>query len=243
MLLEPPAPAPAVDGSRTRRCIVSGEVLPEGRLVRFVAEPDGQVVPDIEAKLPGRGLVGEGRAQGCRAGGGEGLVRPRRGRTGEGRCRLWPTRTEARLVERMLDHLGLGRRAGDLILGFDQVERALRGPGAPAVIIEASDAAADGGRKLQAAARASGIVPFVIGALSSAELSLALGRSNVVHAALKSGRIAERLVFDAGRLDGFRPLKPWVWAGFSEGDGGQNGLKPGAFAFVGFGLRSYEGIA
>ena len=86
----------------------------------------------------------------------------------------------------------------------------------PAVMIEASDAAADGGRKLQAAARASGIAPFVIAAFTSAELSLALGRSNVVHAALKSGRIAERLVFDAGRLNGFRPLKPWVWAGFSE---------------------------
>jgi len=133
------------------------------------------------------------------------------------------SRTEARLVERMLDHLGLGRRAGALILGFDQVERALRGPAAPAVIIEAADAAPDGQRKLQAAARSAGVVPFVIGALSSAELSLALGRSNVVHAALKSGRIAERLVFDAGRLNGFRPLKPWVWAGFSEGEAGKTG--------------------
>jgi len=123
----------------------------------------------------------------------------------------------------MLDHLGLARRAGDLTLGFDQVERALRGPKPPAVIIEAADAAKDGRRKLQAAARANGIVPFVIGSLSAAELSLALGRSNVVHAALKSGRIAERLVFDAGRLNGFRPLKLWTWAGFSEGEAGKAG--------------------
>jgi hypothetical protein len=132
-------------------------------------------------------------------------------------------RTEARLVERMLDHLGLGRRAGELILGFDQVERALRGSAPPAVIVEASDAAPDGQRKLQAAARSSGVAPFVIGALSSAELSLALGRANVVHAALKSGRIAERLVFDSGRLNGFRPLTPWVWAGFSGGEAGNTG--------------------
>jgi predicted RNA-binding protein YlxR (DUF448 family) len=211
-----------MDGSRTRRCIVSGEVLPEGRLLRFVAAPDGQIVPDIEAKLPGRGLwvraerkaVEQAAAKGSFARAAAAPVKADAGLAG---------RTEARLVERMLDHLGLGRRAGDLILGFDQVEHALRGPGAPAVIIEASDAAADGGRKLQAAARASGIAPFVIGALSSAELSLALGRSNVVHAALKSGRIAERLVFDAGRLNGFRPLKPWVWAGFSGGEAGNTG--------------------
>jgi len=222
MLLERLEPATAMDGSRTRRCIVSGEVLPEGRLVRFVAAPDGQVVPDIEAKLPGRGMwvkserkaVEQAAAKGLFARAAGGPVKTDAGLVG---------RTEARLVERLLDHIGLGRRAGDLILGFDQVERALRGPGAPAVIIEASDAAADGGRKLQAASRASGIAPFVIGALSSAELSLALGRSNVVHAALKSGRIAERLVFDAGRLNGFRPLKPWVWAGFSEGEAGKTG--------------------
>ena len=221
MLLEPPAPAASLEGLRTRRCIVSGEVLPEGRLVRFVAGPDGQIVPDIEAKLPGRGLwvraerkAVEQAAKGAFARAAGGPVKADAALAG---------RTETRLVERLLDHIGLGRRAGDLILGFDQVERALRSPGPPAVIIEASDAAADGGRKLQAAARASGIAPFVIGALSSAELSLALGRSNVVHAALKSGRIAERLVFDAGRLNGFRPLKPWVWAGFSEGAAGKTG--------------------
>lgn len=222
MLHDPPAPAAATDGLRTRRCIVSGEVLPEGRLVRFVAAPDGQIVPDIEAKLPGRGLWVRAERKAVEQAAAKGLFARAAGGAVKADTAL-AGRTEARLVERMLDHLGLGRRAGDLILGFDQVERALRSPGAPAVIIEASDAAADGGRKLQAAARASGIAPFVIGALSSAELSLALGRSNVVHAALKSGRIAERLVFDAGRLNGFRPLKPWVWAGFSEGEAGKAG--------------------
>ena len=222
MLLEPAARAAANDGLRIRRCIVSGEVLPEGRLVRFVAAPDGQVVPDIEAKLPGRGLWVRAERKAVEQAVAKGLFSRAAGQTVKADAAL-TGRTETRLVERMLDHLGLGRRAGDLILGFDQVERALRAPGTPAVVIQASDAAADGGRKLQAAARASGIAPFVIGALSSAELSLALGRSNVVHAALKSGRIAERLVFDAGRLNGFRPLKPWVWAGFSEGEAGKTG--------------------
>jgi ribosomal protein L30E len=132
-------------------------------------------------------------------------------------------RTEARLVERMLAHLGLARRAGELILGFDQVEKALRNPRPPAVIIEAAEAAPDGRRKLQAAARSQGRVPFVIGAFTNAELSLALGRENVVHAALKPGRIAERLIFEAARLSGFRPLRPWVWEGFSGGAGSGSG--------------------
>src|ERR1700674_856689 len=44
------------DGMRERRDIVSGEILPESRLLRFVADPDGHVVPDVAAKLPGRGL-------------------------------------------------------------------------------------------------------------------------------------------------------------------------------------------
>jgi predicted RNA-binding protein YlxR (DUF448 family) len=222
MLLEHPGPASAMDGSRTRRCIVSGEILPEGRLVRFAVAPDGQIVPDIEAKLPGRGLWVRAERKSVEQAVSKGLFARAAGEPVKADSGL-ASRTEARLVERMLDHLGLGRRAGALILGFDQVERALRGPAAPAVIIEAADAAPDGQRKLQAAARSAGVVPFVIGALSSAELSLALGRSNVVHAALKSGRIAERLVFDAGRLNGFRPLKPWVWAGFSEGEAGKTG--------------------
>src|SRR5260370_16852578 len=46
----------AMNGTRTRRCIVTGDVLPEGRLVRFVAGPDARIVPDVEAKLPGRGI-------------------------------------------------------------------------------------------------------------------------------------------------------------------------------------------
>nr|TFG53746.1 MAG: hypothetical protein E4H34_03335 [Hyphomicrobiales bacterium] len=62
----------------------------------------------------------------------------------------------------------------------------------------------------------------MIGCFSIDELSLALGRSNVVHAALKSGRMAERLIFDAGRIAGFRPLKPWIWAGFSSTDAPAN---------------------
>jgi predicted RNA-binding protein YlxR (DUF448 family)/ribosomal protein L30E len=209
-----------MSGSRERRCIATGELLPEARLLRFVLAPDGHVVPDVEAKLPGRGLwVRADRSVIAQAA-------ARRVFAKAARAPVMvdddlPERAEARLVERMLAHLGLARRAGELLLGFDQVEKALRDAHPPALIIEAAEAAPDGRRKLQAAARARGVVPFVIGALTNAELSLALGRENVVHAALKPGRIAERLIFETARLDGFRPLRPWVWEGFSgrEADG------------------------
>jgi hypothetical protein len=191
-------------------------VLPEARLLRFVLAPGGAVVPDVEARLPGRGLwVRAERASIAQA-----VAKRLFAKAAKAPAVAGPDladRAEARLVERMLAHLGLARRAGELILGFDQVEKALRGANPPAVIVEAAEAAPDGRRKLQAAARAQAHVPFVIGTLTNAELSLALGKANVVHAALKPGRIAERLIFEAVRLCGFRPLKPWVWDGFSGG--------------------------
>ena len=209
-------PSSRLTGARERRCIVTGHILPEARLLRFVLAPDGDIVPDVEAKLPGRGIwVSADRGTLEQA-----IAKRLFAKAAKAQIRVAPelaARAEQLLVERMLAHLGLARRAGELLLGFDQVEEALRGQNPPPLIVEAAEAAADGRRKLQAAASVGGTVPFVIGALTNAELSLALGRANVVHAALKPGRIAERLIFEAMRLDGFRPLKSWVWEGFSGG--------------------------
>jgi hypothetical protein len=219
---EPDSGSGSFGGSRQRRCIVTGNVLPEARLLRFVLSPDGQVVPDVEAKLPGRGLwVSADRSIIAQA-----VAKRLFARAAKAPASVdatLPERTESRLVERILAHLGLARRAGELVLGFDSVDKALRSANPPALIIEAAEAAPDGRRKLQAAATAGGHVPFVIGALTNAELSLALGRENVVHAALNPGRIAERLIFEATRLSGFRPLRPWVWEGFSDGKAGGPG--------------------
>jgi predicted RNA-binding protein YlxR (DUF448 family) len=193
---------------RERRDVVSGEVLREHELVRFAADPDGNVVPDIAAVLPGRGM----------------WVRAERGAVAEAvKKNLFaksakaplkagadlPDRVERLLVQRMQADLGLARRAGQAALGFDNVMRALDGKIAPAVLIEAGDGAADGRRKLAGALKARGLKTQTIECLTSAELGLALGRENVIHAALQPGRLAERLVFDAGRLGGFRarPMK------------------------------------
>jgi predicted RNA-binding protein YlxR (DUF448 family) len=201
--------------ARTRKCIVSGDILPESRLVRFVVDPESRVVADVEAKLPGRGMwVRCDRASIVRA-----VEKHIFSKAAKGSVEASPDlvgTTERLLAGRMLAQLGLAHRAGQALFGFDTIERALRSDKPPALIVQADDAAADGSRKLQAAAVASGLVPFVIGCFSNADLSLALGRANVVHAALKPGRMAERLIFDAGRLSGFRPLKPWIWIGFSQ---------------------------
>jgi hypothetical protein len=105
----------------------------------------------------------------------------------------------------MLDQLGLARRAGALIVGFDNVVRALGARRKPAILVEARNGSPDGRRKIMAAARGEGVEPKLIGLLDSDELSMALGRENVIHAALFPGPLADRLVLDAERLEGLRP--------------------------------------
>ena len=214
-----PIAEPAGLSARSRKCIATGDVLPEARLVRFVADPDDRVVVDVEAKLPGRGFWVRSEAGAV----GRAVERNLFSRAAKAPIKAPTdllTEVENRLAARMLAQAGLALRAGQMLFGFDTVEKALRSDAPPAVVLQAHDSSAEGARKLQSAALASGLAPYVIGCFSNAELSLALGRTNVVHAALKPGRMAERLIFDAGRLSGFRPLKPWIWWGFSQGPRG-----------------------
>ena len=186
---------------RERRCIVTRTVLAEEKLVRFVLDGQGHVVPDVAAKLPGRGMwVSADRDTLERA-----VAKGHFSRAAKAPVIVTfdiVERVEKLLAGRMCGDLGLARRSGQLLLGFDNVARALAGARPPEVLIEASDGANDGRRKLLAIPK--GASPVVIDCLTRAELSLALGRENVVHAALKSGRLSQRLAADAGRLSGFR---------------------------------------
>jgi predicted RNA-binding protein YlxR (DUF448 family) len=188
---------------RQRRDIVSGDVMPDARLIRFAVAPDGTVVPDVAARLPGRGLwVAASRSAIATAV--EKKLFGKAAKANVSAASDLPARTEAALVARMLGDLGLARRSGAAVLGFDNVLRALEGPKPPKVLIEAFDGASDGKRKLYAAAHRLELECVVIETLTSAELGLALGRENVIHAAVQPGGLAERLVFDAQRLIGFR---------------------------------------
>jgi predicted RNA-binding protein YlxR (DUF448 family) len=188
---------------RERRDIVSGEVMPENRLIRFAAAPDGTIVPDVAAKLPGRGLwVEASRAAIAKAV--EKKLFARAAKAQVTATADLADRVEKALVTRMIGDLGIARRSGALVLGFDNVLRELQGPKPPKALIEAFDGAADGKRKLYAAAHRLELNCAVIEALTSAELGLALGRENVIHAAVQRGGFADRLILDAERLSGFR---------------------------------------
>jgi predicted RNA-binding protein YlxR (DUF448 family) len=178
--------------------------MPDSQLVRFAAAPDGTVVPDVAAKLPGRGLWVEASRRAITIAVEKKLF-ARAAKANVHATADLAQRTEQALVTRMLGDLGLARRSGGLVLGFDNVLRALDGPKAPpALLIEATDGSADGKRKLYNAAHARELKPYVLECLTSAELGLALGRENVIHAAVQPGGLAERLTFDAERLRGFR---------------------------------------
>jgi uncharacterized protein len=189
---------------RERRCIVSREVLPESRLVRFVVGPENEIVPDLAAKLPGRGMwVSANRSVLERA-----VAKNLFAKAVKANVRVpaeLPNRIESLLLKRIQDHLGLARRSGTLVFGFDNVVRALEARRKPKLLIEARDGAEDGRRKVLATARAQAFEPKVIDLLDADEMSMALGRENVIHAALFPGPLADRLVLDAERLEGFRP--------------------------------------
>jgi len=191
------------DDMRERRDIVSGKVMPENRLLRFVADPDGKVVPDVAAKLPGRGLWVAANGAAIRTAVDKKLFSRAAKAPLVAEADL-AQRAEQALVARMLGDLGIARRSGALVLGFDNVLRQLEGPKPPKVLIEAFDGAPDGKRKLYAAAHRLELDCMVIETLTSAELGLALGRENVIHAAVQRGGLADRLIFDAERLSGFR---------------------------------------
>ena len=190
--------APELDhGPRTERsatmrmCAVSREVRPIDELIRFVVSPQGDIVPDLKRKLPGRGMW----VTASRKAVAEAVRRHHFKKAFKRDLRVsptLPTDTETLLVRSVTEALAIAAKAGQVVAGFGKVETALK-EGTVAVLIHASDGAEDGIRKLDALARqndgnrdAEAQIP-IITALKSAELDLALTRSNVIHAALLAG--------------------------------------------------------
>ena len=208
-MIEQKPPQTHAEASRQRRDLVSGQVMEEARLIRFVAGPDGVVVPDLARKLPGRGLwVAADRASvetAARKGGFSRSAKAKLSAPGD-----LADQVDRLLARRVLDGLGLARRAGDLTSGFEKAAAAIAS-GKAAWMIEASDGAADGRRKLLQAARRVSPSPRLAGLFCADELSLALGLGNVIHLVFLAGRGAERWTTEVERLSGFRPLLPESW--------------------------------
>jgi predicted RNA-binding protein YlxR (DUF448 family) len=188
---------------RERRCIATGAILPEEKLVRYVVSPDGDIVPDLDAKLPGRGIwLSADRAAMAKA-----LAKGDFSRAAKAKVSARPDladHVERLLVARLQADLGMAKRAGQLEAGFDKVLQALDKRVPPRLLFEAGGPVGDGRRKLAAAIRSRELAVEIIAILSRDELSLALGRENVVHAAVRPGALADRLLLNAKRLAGLR---------------------------------------
>ena len=208
-----------------RRCIATTESRPQGEMIRFVLSPEGEVTPDLAARLPGRGAWVTSSREAIELAVKKGAF----ARAFKAQAKAPPDladRIESLLVKRALDGLGLAKRAGDLILGFEAVREAIR-KAAPAALIEASDGAEDGRDKVLALVRAAYSpdpaadkdeqaanhrLPPVIACFSADELGMALGRGRVIHACLKQGRFAQGWIGELARLSGFRRvwLADWL---------------------------------
>ncbi len=182
-----------------RRCIATGESHPKAGLIRFVVGPDGTIGPDLAEKLPGRGIWVTGTKVALE----QAIAKKAFARSAKQKVTV--PEGLADLIERLLEAraaetLGLARRSGELIMGLERAFETLdREP--VALMIEAADAGRDGVRRLRAKLKAADLngLPVIQG-LSAAQMGLALGRSNVVHAALKTGRMQEKVLADFARL-------------------------------------------
>jgi len=182
----------------TRRCIVSRATAPREALIRFVAGPDGEVVPDLAETLPGRGLwLAAEKDIVARAVSRNAFSRA------AGMALSAPAdlaeRVERLLVRRCSDLIGLARRAGQLVAGFDGVQAALRAGGVD-LLLTAVDSAGRDGREL--AARGAGCRRLRV--LTAAEQGMPLDRDHAVHLALKPGSLSDTLWREGRRLAGFR---------------------------------------
>jgi predicted RNA-binding protein YlxR (DUF448 family) len=196
------------DGAPERTCAVTRAKLAPEELIRFVRGPDGSIVPDIANRLPGRGVW-----LSCR----KSIVAEavRRNVFAKSLKKAATASPDlADLVERLLMNrtasaLSFAVKAGQVLAGFTKVENAID-KGEAVALIHASDAAADGRSKLDRkfkamrAELAPGREPEFVTELTNDELSLAMGRSHVVHAALTKGGAAQNFIREAGRLQRYR---------------------------------------
>ncbi len=185
-----------------RRCIATGQVLPRSALLRIALGPDGTLLPDVCGDLPGRGLwitpardmIDRARKKNLFARAAKSPVRI----TGD-----LAEQAEALVLRRCLDSLGLARRAGQLVAGFEKAKASLVA-GRAAVLVQACDAGEDGRRKLRDLANRQPGVLVVDELFLKSELGQTLGREESVHIAVASGGLADKFMAECGRLQALR---------------------------------------
>ena len=184
------------DGAE-RKCIATGEVQPKRGLIRFVIGPEDQVVPDILGKLPGRGIWVSADRAALKTAMKKGLF---------SRSAKQPVKVpddlvcevEKQLARRVVDLISMQRKAGKAVAGYEKVKGWLQTEEAE-VLIQAVDGSGRGKSKLS-----TPHYGHYIGCLTADELGLAFGRQTVIHGALASGGLTQRVVEEAHRLYGVR---------------------------------------
>lgn len=192
-----PAPPPRLDPDLERgplrRCIVTRETLPREAMLRFVLGPDARVVPDVAARLPGRGMWLKAE----RAALEQAMKKGAFARAAKARAVVPPDLPEQVAVllrARLADLLGMARRAGQSVAGFQKVREWLQ-QGRVGVLLEATD-----GSAAERARLIGGHATPVVLALDAALLGQVFGRDGAVHVAVAPGRLAEHIRSEARRF-------------------------------------------
>jgi len=182
-----------------RRCIVTGEVSPKAGLIRFVVGPDGTVVPDVLEKLPGRGMWVTATREALDAAGKGQFSRSAKApvQVPDGLA----DEVERQLVRRVSDLIALSRKSGRAVCGFEKVKGWLAGGERVRALFQASDGSERGKAKLWTPEGAR-----YFGCLTAQELGLAFGRETVIHGALASGGLSDRVVKEAAKLRSMREI-------------------------------------
>ncbi|MEW4467278.1 DUF448 domain-containing protein [Parasphingorhabdus sp. JC815] len=194
-------PSKPLDRAPHRKCILTGESLPQEGLVRLALSPDGQIAPDVRAKAPGRGAWISVDRRGLEQAQDKGTLKSALSRAFKtGKVDIpddLAQQVENALERATLDRLGLEARGSMLLTGSEKIETAAR-QGDVDMLLHASDAGRDGSAKLDQAWRIGSdregqdvrgrILP-----VDRQALSVALGRQNVVHIGIIDHRAAERI--------------------------------------------------
>lgn len=187
-------------------------------MIRFVVAPGGVVVPDLAARLPGRGIWLSARGD---------VIETARTRGTFAKAARTPVSVppdllsglQAALVRRIGEHLGLARRAGQAVCGFARAREWLD-KGTAALVVEAADGSPE--ERARFLGRWTGPV---VAPLDGMALGAVFGRDHVVHVAVAAGRLAERVAAEAGRLAG---LAAKAQAGTSRSGAGPTDDRPAA---------------
>jgi predicted RNA-binding protein YlxR (DUF448 family) len=189
-----------------RLCAVSRAHKPPDELIRFVLGPDGVIAPDLARRLPGRGVWVEATRKSVAAA----VQRQVFARSLKQAVSLpddLPALIERLMVKRLGEAISIANKAGLLIAGFAKVDE-LIARGQAAVLIHAADGAQDGAAKLDRKFKAllgpERAAEATVSELTGPELDLAIGRSNVVHAAASEGGASRRILQEAMRVRRYR---------------------------------------